>query len=153
MLFATAGCRFYISDRPVEPSGWAVADRAFVEIGETEALGLLGVSWELEDAGHVEAVQKDGLPIEVPVKAKMIFQPMPVIFGIDPLDPGQAVLWQAVRAADPYDFQLILPDGVTGRTWSALVIGLSEVFDAANSVVKLQADLKPTSDIQRIGAS
>lgn len=146
MLYPTAGSRFYIAEDPFY-AGDAVSESDWVEIGETEALGILGVVWDLED---VTALSCDGGPqVEEVVKGTMRRPPMQIILGNDPTDAGQIMLWRASRSEDPFSFRLVFSDGGMRRSWSALVISLSEVFDVANGVMKLQADLKPTSEIRR----
>lgn len=136
MLYPTAGSRLFIADPlTAEP----------VEIGEVEAIGLLGSQWDVKTADVLEGCDADDHAIEVAVKSVERRPEMQVIMGNDPADPGQLLLWQAVRSLDSFAFRLALPDGVTKREWQALVIGLGEVFDTANSVMKLQVDLKPTS--------
>lgn len=109
-------------------------------------MGMLGVEWEVH---RVELYDCDGSGWEETEKAYQRRSPMQVILGNDPTDPGQVVLWSAVRSVSRFPFRLVFPDGVTGRRWAALVTALSEVFDTANAVMRLQADLQPTSDIER----
>lgn len=146
MLYPVAGSRLFIADAPAEePGPFPVS--GLVEIGETEALGLLGVEWETVDVTHLRSTGQETM------KGLMLRPEMQIVLGNDPLDAGQALLWAASRSRDSYPFRLVFPDGVTTRQWFALVIRLGEVFDAANAVMKLQVDLKPTSDIQRSEAA
>lgn len=149
MLYPVAGSRLYIADAPVSAAAWDMSFPAsgWVEIGETEALGLLGVEWDVEDAGYI------GCEFRQYVKGMGGRPEMQIVLGNDPLDPGQALLWTAARSRDSYPFRLVFPDGTTTRQWFALVIRLGEVFDAANAVMKLQVDLQPDSDIQRSEAA
>lgn len=145
MLFPTAGCRFYIADAP---DAGALPATGWVEIAETEALGVLGVEWGTEGADIIEDCAVDHA-VEVVVKSVLRRPPMPVILGLDVSDPGQMLLRRAALSTAAYPFRLVFPDGVTTRGWFALVLALSEVFDTANRVMKLQADLKQTSPIIR----
>lgn len=138
MLYPTAGSRLFIAD--AWTPGW-------VEIGEVEAIGFLGSQWDVVTADIADGCDSDA--IEVAVKGVERRPEMPIIMGNDPTDPGQLLLWTAARSHDSYPFRLVFPDGVTARSWSALVVRIGEVFDAANTVLKLQADLKPTSVIER----
>lgn len=145
MLYPTAGCRLFIADLPDTLPG-DVAPGAWVEIGETEALGMLGVEWDLQD---VTAMNCRGEAEEAVMKALMRRPPMPIILGNDPEDAGQAILWAASRSLEAFPFRLVFPDGAISRRWSALIIALFEVFDSANNVMKLQADLRPVSTIEK----
>lgn len=144
MLYPTAGSRLYIAAAPVETPG-ALPASGWVEIGEAEAIGMLGVEWETIDAMHM------GTPggAEAPIKGIVRRPPSQIIFGQDPDDAGQAILWQASRSRAHYPFRLVFPGGAHWRGWFGLVTGLFEVFDTANSIMKLQADVLPTSETFR----
>lgn len=147
MLYATAGSRLYIADAPAFQAG-AYPTVGWIEIGDTEALGMLGVQWSMAEDAVVDHDFIRGKFIHA--KGAMRRAAMQLILGQNPADPGQAVLWSALHShEDSYPFRLVLPDGVTVRQWFALVIGVTEVFDTSNSVIKLQADLQPTSHIHR----
>lgn len=151
MLMPTAGSRFYIADHPddgVFPTAEPVPAAAWVEISETEALGMLGVEWREESTVLIGSCDNE-LPEEVTAKGALRRLPMQVIFGNDPADPGQHLLWRAARSEDSYPFRLVFADGVTSRQWFALVMFIGEVYDAANSVIRLQATLKPTTAVTR----
>ncbi|RWR29463.1 hypothetical protein D2T31_10805 [Sinirhodobacter populi] len=145
MLYATAGAQFFIADRYGYEDVPPVSE--WVEIAETEALGALGGTWDMEDAKFLDG----DCDLETIDFAKIAFRPSvtQVVLGIDPEDAGQLLLWKALRDAEPYPFRLLFPDKVTSRSWFALVTGMSEVFDTANNVMKLQADLQPVSKIRR----
>lgn len=149
MLYPTAGSRLYIADVPVFETG-PFPTTGWVEIGETEAIGMLGVEWDVETA-DVMTGTADGEPAEISIKGILRRPEMPLVLANDPADPGQLLLWTAARSRDSYPFRLVFPDGVQQRSWFALVVRMGEVFDTANSVMKLQADLKPTSSIMRNG--
>ncbi|MDQ7775541.1 MAG: hypothetical protein Q4615_06330 [Paracoccus aminovorans] len=142
MLYPTNGARLYIADAPADEVG-AYPGSGWVEIGETEALGLLGVEWEQIDTADVEANAVGVL------KGVMIRQPMEILLGNDPTDAGQRLIWAASRSRQSYPFRLLFPGGSVTRRWFALVMSIGEVFDSANSVIKLQVALQPTSDILR----
>jgi len=145
MLYPTAGARIYIADAPAECPG-ALPGAGWVEIGETEALGMIGVEWETAEALKADC---DGIPRVLTVKSHQAPSPMQIILANDPEDEGQILLWKAVRSTAHYPFLLVNADGTTSRSWFALVTSLLEVFDSANSVMKLQADLLPTSPLVR----
>lgn len=141
MLYPTAGSRLFVADAPADQAG-AFPSGGWVEIGETEALGVMGVSSDLID---VTAIGDDG---QKHVKGLVRRTAMQVILGDDPADAGQAVLWAASRSRQVYPFRLSLSSGHV-REWFALVVGISEVFDSANNVMRLQVDLQPVGNIQR----
>ncbi|WJS83546.1 hypothetical protein [Paracoccus sp. TOH] len=144
MLYPTAGSRIFIADAPTETPGTVPAS-GWVEIGEAEAIGMLGVAWDIVDATHLES---PGGAEEL-MKGLVRRPPVQIIFGQDPGDVGQAILWQASRAREHYPVRLVFPGGARWRAWFGLVVGLSEVFDTANSIMKLQADILPSSQTIR----
>lgn len=150
MLYPVGGSRFFIADAPV--ASWAepgAPAAAWVEIEGMEAFGLLGVEWAVVTADVMNGCGPDNGPGEFAAKSALRRPEIPMILGNDPTDPGQALLWAASRSRDSFPFRIVFPDGVTVRSWYALVIRIGEVFDTANSVIKLQADLKPTSAVFR----
>ncbi|QRZ15397.1 hypothetical protein JWJ88_13660 [Paracoccus methylovorus] len=151
MLYPTAGARLYIADAPARGAGGVLPVAGWVEIGETEALGLLGVQWGVAstDLATEEYDGPDGYLVEYSVKTALRQSPMQIVLGNDPSDPGQVLLWTAARSTNHYPFRLVLPDGVSSRAWFGLVTALVEVFDSANSVMKLQADVLPATPIIR----
>ncbi len=138
MLYPTAGSRIYIADSPAAPG--SVSGGAWVEIGEAEAIGSVGGQWSLQDVTHVESELAESMKgIQTPGVVQLVF-------GLDPADPGQVLLRDAFRSIDDFAFRIVLPGGTISRQWRALVVSLSEVFDSANAVIKLQADLQMTSE-------
>ncbi|CAM3387809.1 hypothetical protein PANO111632_17240 [Paracoccus nototheniae] len=148
MLFPVAGSRLFIADEPVEsPRGpMMVPADAWVEIGETEALGTLGGRYELQEAHYMDGSADGGYAA---VKGVHSPNTMQIVLGLDYTDPGQILLSKAYRSRDAFPFRLLLPDGVTDRQWYALVLSIGEVFDAANNVMRMQADLHPAQSFQR----
>lgn len=140
MLYPVAGCRFFIAAAPASP---------WVEIDGVEAFGLLGSEWSVETADILGNCDADENPVEWAMKGVLRRPEIPLILGNDPTDPGQALIWAASRSRDAFPFRILFPDGTTERSWQALVIRIGEVFDTANSVIRLQADLKPVSEITR----
>lgn len=149
MLFPVADSRLFVADTPSRTPG-TIPATGWIEIGETEALGLLGVQWGMDsvDLATEEYDGPDGYLVEYSVKTALRRPPMQIIMGNDPSDSGQSLLWAACRTTAHYPFRIVMPDGGSTREWTALVFGMTEVFDAANNVMRLQADLKPTSAIQ-----
>nr|WP_111298637.1 hypothetical protein [Paracoccus saliphilus] len=148
MLFPVAGSRLFIADLEVPshlpPS--SVPDAEWVEVGEAEAFGMLGGRYDLEEAHFMNDAPDGGYSA-----IKGVYRPsaMQIVLGLDPADPGQALLFKAYRARDAYPFRLLFADGTTERRWFALVLAIGEVFDAANNVMRLQADLHPVANPHR----
>lgn len=149
MLISTSGSRLFIADPRTFGTGSGSGD--WVEIGETEAIGMLGVEWEVQSVDVMFGAGPDGGPGELAIKGAKRRPEVPLIMGNDPSDPGQQMLWTAAHSDDSWLFRLVFPDGTTTREWAALVVRMGEVFDGANSAMRLQADLKPTSDAIRSG--
>lgn len=144
MLYPTSGSRMFIADAPTDRAG-AIPASGWVEIGEVEALGLLGIAWQTEDA-EVDEDNDPSTPL-VSWTAKRARQAMPmqVVMANDPSDPGQVILAEAAQSMDHYPFRLDFPDGGPSRRWLAQVTSLADVFDSANGVIRLQADLVPST--------
>lgn len=146
MLSPVAGSRLFIADAPqADPRGGAPSGLSWVEIGQAEAFGVLGGSYDLNDAPVINANnQWDYIAAKGPRRPTT----MQIIMGLDMEDPGQLILARAYAAPDAaYPFRLLFADGDNERRWMALVMRFEEVFDAANSVMRMQADLHPANMI------
>ncbi|WP_126974651.1 hypothetical protein [Frigidibacter oleivorans] len=151
MLMPVAGCRLYIGGAVGDAMAYRLAiteDQDWAEIAEAESLGVLGTTW----ATITYLPESDGPEFARAIKDHQTGQTMQIILGADPSNEGQQRLWQAHGASEDYAFRLDFPDGVTRRCWRALVIGFSEVFDEANSILKMQADLQINGPITRLSA-
>lgn len=146
MLYPVNGARIYIADAPADGWGEVLPVAGWEEIGEAEALGMVGIEWEVTEAEVADC--NTGTAQIQTAKFAQRPSPMQIVLGNDPEDAGQVILWRAAASTASYPFQLITPDGSV-RSWWALVTSLLEVFDTANSVLKLQADLLPTGPISR----
>jgi hypothetical protein len=138
-LFTTAGSRFYIG--PARPGWQAISDYgdastspagdAWVEVASVSGLGRISGEWEVKTWNIVESIhsqqEKDTAPI----------LKMGVVVGLEDDDPGQLALFAAEKSLDPFWFRLDLPSGAR-RTFTALVVGLEEVFDDGNAVVGVE---------------
>lgn len=149
MLYPTNGARLYIADLPAKWPG-SLPVGGWAEVGETEALGSLGISWEMSEADIASVNGAPGSNVIMQVKQSRRALPMQILMGHDPEDEGQQIMRRAALSEDHYPFRLELPSGDT-RSWFAMVVALSDVFDSANSVVKLQADLIPHHNPVEIG--
>lgn len=140
MLYQTAGTRLLIADEPTGRAG-PVPDAGWVEIGETEGLGLLGVEWKIDSAEIAESSNpRDHLVVWHSKRARLV-TPMQLVIGNDPDDPGQVILWRAALSTDHYPFRLEFSESGFSRTWLAQVTSISEVYDRANAVQRLQVTL------------
>lgn len=125
---------------------WAKARKAFLALHPyCRRCGKLATVVD-----HIIPHRGDQTLVEVSAKAIERRPETQIIMGNLPADPGQLLMWTAFRSPESYPFRLVLPDGVTSRAWFALVFRIAEVFDSANSVIRLQADLKPTGPIHRM---
>lgn len=148
MLYPTAGCRLFIFESDVT---WTHDDElvhhfdgeGWVEIGELEALGILGGRWETAETEVVDDQDQNMILVAKTARRRM---PMQVILGMDPADAGQQLLWRAYKEVRAHRFRLDLPEGAGRRFVSCLVTEISEVYDTANSVIRLQVEILPTCD-------
>ncbi|WP_157971139.1 hypothetical protein [Pseudogemmobacter bohemicus] len=136
MLYAVAGSQLYIG----QPSDWLL-------IRSAESLGSPGVSWATVDVTYVGSEH-----VEM-IRGPMAPRSMQIVLAVDSDDPGQAALWQAAHGSGIAGFRLVLSDGAAWREWEALIIGIGEAFDAANSVVRLLVDLQINSKIRKSEAA
>lgn len=133
MLFPVAGASFLIQD----DSGW-------LTVAEVESLGTVGGLWDMvdlrdkDDDGESRFMKVGRTPGQIQV-----------IFGLDTADAGQLALWSAYNSYDNALFRIEFPAGLGWRQFSCLVIGLTEVFDAANEVARMEATLQINSTIER----
>jgi|GEM_PF-3018977 len=148
MLYPVNGSRLFVANVPAGDPG-TVPPGEWLEINEAEALGVMGGTFDLEDMTHAESPLFGGVHAYEFAKGMLSQSPIQIILGHDLGDPGQRVLVTAFRSYDSFPFRLVFSDGITSRRWSALVTGLNEVFDTANSIVKLQFDLMPVSAFAR----
>lgn len=148
MLYPTAGARLFIADE-MNPGITGAPSGPWVEILETEALGFLGSEWSMAewDNSYIGMGDQGGEIVQEKQAIRRL--PMQVVLGNDPSDPGQQLLWRAHHSTAKFHFRLLFADGVTERTWRGLVTAMTEVFDAANSVMRLQAAILPTIRVTR----
>lgn len=148
MLMAVAGCKIHIG-APVGDGmshDLAITGSAdWAEIAEVESLGVLGTTW----VTFAYTPESDQPEFSTVLKTGQSGQTLQIILGIVPGDEGQQRLWQAQGDIEDYAFRLDFPDGINRRLWRASVISFAEVFDEANSVMKIQADLQINSPITK----
>jgi hypothetical protein len=153
MLYTTSGSRIFIADSSTsefQPGSSGLPVSGWIEVGELEALGLMGGTWELDefDAGdHLAPANEDREIVSFKKSRRKL--PIDLILGLDPFDAGQLLLWKAYGEPDSFAFRMLFPDGVTERKWWGLVTAISEVFDAANNVMRLQVSILPSGAVVR----
>lgn len=135
MLYPVAGTRVFIGG-PVNET-----DRPWIEIGEVEAIGTVGVQWQTQETVIYDCEEIRTVEIDKTARSASSFQ---IVMGADGADPGQIMLWEAAASVWGYWFRFVLPSGDI-RIFGASVTALGEVFDSANTVIKLQADLLPAA--------
>lgn len=99
-----------------------------------------GYQWQTQETTIYDCDEMGTIEVDKTARAAASFQ---IVMAVDGSDPGQIRLWGAAASAEHYHFRLVLPSGAS-RSFAALVTALSEVFDSANTVIKLQADLMPS---------
>lgn len=133
MLFPVSGTKIFIG------TAETAAEGDWLEIGETEAIGTLGVQWQTQEITIYDEDEIGTVEIDKTARSAAAMQ---IVMAADSSDPGQIRLWEAVASIWGYRFRLLLPSG-EARSFSAIVTSLVEVFDSANSAIRLQADLQP----------
>lgn len=156
MLYVTAGMKIEIGGtHALKSADFVEGDfsaESWQEIKGHENLGQLGdsaeeVSWE----GIREARTKR-------IKGTRNAPPMELIMAANYDDAGQQALIAAEKTDDNYAFQLTFddaPDGGTAskRIFIATVASISEQYDTANNVIKLNATLWVNSNTVRVDAA
>uniref|UniRef100_A4WS97 Phage tail protein n=1 Tax=Cereibacter sphaeroides (strain ATCC 17025 / ATH 2.4.3) TaxID=349102 RepID=A4WS97_CERS5 len=151
MLYPVAGSKVFIGGaqegRGFEGATAArFASETWTEIEEVEFLGGLGTSWRIADLEPPMNLQQVRY-----VKEFMIGGIVQLVMGNVPVGAGQQRLWSAMRSEENFAFRLVFPPPPAGaqqiRYWVALVGALEEVFDVANSVMKLQVTLHLNSQV------
>lgn len=155
---ATAGAKIYIGiTKEQKETDFVLADFSaadavtWTKIGEVEGLGSVGDTSEAISFTSIEAKRTRVL------KGPRSAGTMELVMGIDYSDPGQLALIAAEQTIHDYEFRIVLNDAPAGGTPSerlfiAKVMSRSEQFDAANSVMKLNASLGVNSNVVRVDA-
>lgn len=155
-IFATAGAKLFIGGEFIDTgSDVSVSDfssQSWVKVNETENLGTLGdqaseVTFDSLASGRTKRL-----------KGTRAAPPMEVICGIDYADAGQAAMIAAERSPNDYAFKVEFNDAPAGGTPSeryffGKVASASETYDAANSVMKLNATIWVNSNVARVDAA
>lgn len=155
-VFSTNGSKLYIGEPlAAKSTDFILTDfnsQTWVEIGETEGLGSVG------DTSAEIAFQGIAANRDRRLKGTRNAGTMEIVCGLDYDDDGQIALVAAQNAKGDYAFKLVLNDAPAGgdpseRYFVAAVGSAVEAFDAANSVMKLQASLWVNSNIVKVNAS
>ena len=155
MLYATAGMKIEIGDElAMKSEDFVEADfdsQTWTEITGHENLGSLG------DASEEIAIDLIGEERTKRLKGTRSSPPMELIMAINYDDDGQAALIAAEKSIHDFAFQVTFNDAPTGGTPSkrlfiAKVASVTEQFDAANNVMRLNATLWVNSNVVRIDA-
>jgi hypothetical protein len=157
MLMAVGGCRIFIGGS--HPEGWSLRltvsslkSEVWQQMNEVEGIGTLGIDWDTINTADITTRDELGNPMSRIAKTRVRGRLMQIVLANQPDDPGQQRLWAAARSAHDFAFRLDFPVEASGdtavqRLWLASVTSLGEVFDTANNVMKLQADLQLQSPI------
>jgi hypothetical protein len=146
-IFATAGAELYIGS-----TSGTFASQAWVQIKHVEGLGTLGDTSSEITFDSIDEIRTTRL------KGTRNAGTMEVVCGIDSDDAGQLALIAAEKTPHNYAFRVVLNDAPPGGTpserrfWAA-VGAVTEAYDTANSVVKLNASLWVNSEIDRVAAA
>lgn len=152
-IFATARATFGISTTTVERD----ADQAtlealtFTNISETETIGTYGdtaerVDFTAIDYKYTQSTKGTRLPGE-----------MELTMAVDPTDAGQLALIAAERGNDVFGFEIVFDDAPTGGTpskryFTALVGGVTETPEGANTTVRMTVSLWRQGELFRVNA-
>lgn len=156
MLFATAGMKIEIGgQKSMKSVDFTEADfdaEDWTEITGHENLGQLGdASEEITQELIGEARMKR-------LKGTRSSPPMELILAINYDDDGQQEIIAAEKTPNDYAFRLTFndapPDGTPSeRMFIAKVASVTEQFDTANNVMKLNATLWVNSNVVRVDAT
>lgn len=157
-LYATAGAKLYIGgpindvDDDLTEASFSSQTSLWKEIKELDALGTLGDTSQAVTASIINR-GRDYLG-----KGTRSAGTMEVVANIVTDDPGQLAAIAAERTPYDYAFRLVLPDTPSGggtpsqRLFAAKVMSAAEVFDQANSLMKMNLSLGVNSNVVRVDA-
>jgi len=156
MLYATAGMKIFIGEEiEMKSEDFTEADfdtQTWTEIKGHVNLGSLGDAAEEITSEHIGDARTKR------IKGTRSSPPMELIVDIDPDDDGQAALVTAERTIHDYAFKLVFndapPDGTPSeRLFIAKVGSITEQFDTANNVMRMNCSLWVNSNVVRIDAA
>lgn len=156
MLYATSGMKIEIGDElEMKSEDFVEADFdsiTWTEITGHENLGSLGDASEEIALDIIDEARTKRL------KGTRASPPMELIMAINYDDDGQQALVAAEKEIHDYAFRLTFNDAPTDGTPSerlfiAKVASITEQYDTANSVMKLNCTLWVNSNVVRIDAA
>ena len=156
MIYATAGAKLYIGGaHSMKSADHVEADfstETWVEITGLESLGSLGDSSSEITQAFIDSKRAKR------IKGVRNAGSMEVICGINYADDGQQALIAAEKASDDYAFRIVFDDAPANGTPSermfiAAVGSAVEAYDAADTVMKLNASLWVNSNVVRVDAA
>ena len=156
LLFATAGTKLYIGGAKAFSGADLTASdfegESWEEIGGVTNLGSAGDTSELITSNQI------GIARTRKRKGTRNAGAMEVVMDLDYSDAGQLDLIAAEATKNSYAFRLVFNDAPSGGTPSerlfvAYVMSVSEQYDEANSIMKLNSTLEIDSNIVRVPAA
>ncbi|MCB1511525.1 MAG: hypothetical protein KDJ36_11550 [Hyphomicrobiaceae bacterium] len=155
-LFATNGAKVYIGDAMAfDGTDFVAGDFSsvtWVEIGGVTNLGQAGDTSELITSNHIGAGRTRKL------KGTRNAGSQEIVADLDYADTGQIALLAAEKTDDTYAIKVELNDAPSGGTPSiryyvALIMSATEVWNEANSVMQISANLEIDSNIVKVAAA
>ncbi|EYD70519.1 hypothetical protein [Limimaricola hongkongensis] len=156
MIFSTAGAKLYIGGtQAMKSTDFVEGDfstETWTEITGLESLGSVGdtaneISQDIVGEGRTKRI-----------KGTRNAGAMEIIAAINYADAGQQALLAAEKTPQDYAFRVVFNDAPAGGTPSermfiAKVGSVSEAYDTANSVMKLNSSLWVNSNVVRVNAA
>lgn len=156
MLYATAGMKIAIggvkNDQSVDFTAGDFAGTTWVEIKGHENLGSLGDATEEITVDLIAEARTKRL------KGTRSSPPMELVLAVDYGDAGQQALIAAEKTDYDYAFRVTFDDAPPSGTPSqrlfiAKVGSVTEQYDAANSVIRMNVSLWVNSNVVRVDAA
>lgn len=156
MLYATAGMQIHIGGVLAQKSSDFVeadfSSESWTEITGHVNLGSLGDAAEEITSEHIVDARTKRL------KGTRSSPPMELVVDINPEDDGQIALIAAEKEIHDYAFKLTFNDAPEGGTPSerlfiAKVASITEQFDTANTVMRMNVTLWVNSNVVRVDAA
>lgn len=157
MIFSTAGAKVYIGGtKSMKSTDFTAADFS-TETWNTEITGLESLG-SLGDTASEIAQDIVGEGRTKRIKGTRNAGAMELIAAINYADAGQQALLAAEKTPHDYAFRVVFNDAPEGGTPSerlfiAKVGSVSEAYDTANSIMKLNSSLWVNSNVVRVNAT
>lgn len=141
-LFSTSGSRLFIAPERVMGS-----DLGWTEVKSVVGLGRIAGTWKTTEY-DVPSQYISGEAETVVEKAVRPVREMQVAVATDIEDEGQEMLLAAYDSTERFAFRIDLSDG-SGRRFLALVTGMEDAFDEANTLMTMVFSLTMTGCVER----